>query len=240
MTPYYQERVSLEHFDGTIDFLLYLVQKNEVDIFDVPISQLTDQYLQKLSEYKNSKKNLDSGAEFLGITSFLLWLKSKSLLPKEEMETDEEEAFDPRFEIIHQLLEYSCFKDVAKDLSKREQRQNSFYTRGIKETPQPKKGLGVAHLSLEDLSQHFRAVWSKAQVAKGKIHEEEWLVADKVKYLKSRIKEEKKIAFTQVFSKKMVKGELIVTFLAILELMKLGKIMAVLIEKQPYLLEQIV
>lgn len=216
------ETFKLENYEGPLDFLLHLIQKKEIDIYQVSLKQITDQYLHRLSE--DLEWDVESGAEVIGQTAFLLWLKSKTLLPKHEQgSVVEEEELDPRFEVIHKLIEYCCFKEAAKNLSDREQTHQYFY-RGEVEVFEPKKPAGVHHLSLEDLGIVFSQILSKRNQQLGIITEEEWKVSDKIKLIKSLLKQTNNILFSALFDKEMSKNELIVTFLAVLELMKLNEI----------------
>lgn len=214
---------ALDNFEGPLEFLLHLIQKNEIDIYDVSIKRITDQYLAKLQEF--TEYNVDIGAEFIGSAASLLLMKSKSLLPKHEqqMEIQEDSEPDPRFEIIHQLIEYCRFKDLAKTLSEREAGQGAFFGRGV-DTPEPKKFLGIEHLSISDLASLFQQVLAKASPRKGNIHEDEWRVSDKIAHIRTLGNEIRKIPFATLFTAEQSKEELIVTFLAILELMKMGEV----------------
>lgn len=212
---------ALENFEGSLDFLLHLIQKSEIDIYEIPLHKITEQYLHRIRELISPA--VDSGAEFIGTTASLLLLKSKMLLPKQEQEEIIEEEIDPRFEIIHQLIEYCRFKEAAKEFSEREHKQNAFFSRGI-ENFEIKKNLGIEHLSMQDLASLFQHVMSKAISHQGLIHEEIWLVSDKIQLLRNSLKETRKIRFDAFFSPERCREELIVTFLAILELMKLGEL----------------
>lgn len=216
---------ALNNFEGTLDFLLHLVQKSEIDIYEVSLQQITKQYLLKLHEHLLTAPSVDVGAEFIGTAASLLWLKSKMLLPKHEQiaQTLEPEETDPRFEIIHYLIDYCRFKDAAKSLSEREESQSAFYARGNDNPTEIKKNLGIEHLSLQDLAQLFQQVVARAVVHIGLINEEEWLVSDKILLIRKLLRELKKIRFDVLFSSDQCREELIVTFLAILELMKLGE-----------------
>lgn len=212
---------ALDNFEGSLDFLLHLIHKSEIDIYEILLHKITEQYLVKLRELISPA--VDSGAEFIGTAASLLLLKSQRLLPKQEQTELVEEEGDPRFDIIHQLIEYCRFKETAKEFSEREQKQNSYFSRGI-ENLEFKKNLGIEHLSMQDLAALFQQVMSKATSHQGTIHEEIWRVADKIHLLRQCIKENKKIRFDAFFSSEHSREELIVTFLAILELMKLGEL----------------
>ncbi|HEV8051203.1 MAG TPA: segregation/condensation protein A, partial [Parachlamydiaceae bacterium] len=211
---------TLENFEGPLDLLWHLINRQEIDIYQVSILDITQQYL---STYKEFFAGLDRGAEFIGLAASLIWFKSKALLPKHEQqeEQNQEEELDPQFDIIHQLLDYCRFKQVAKELSEREQQQGSFYPRGI-EGSEAEKNLGIAHLSLDDLAELFQQILAKASPRKGTIQEEEWNVGDKIRYLCQWLVKQKKIEFITVFDPSMGRIELIVTFLALLEMMKSG------------------
>jgi segregation and condensation protein A len=214
---------ALENFEGPLDFLLHLIQKNEIDIYEIPLQKIMMQYLKKLGEV--IEPSVESGAEFIGTAASLLWLKSRMLLPKhEQMPTAEEDELDPRFEIIHQLIDYCRFKEAAKALLHREQQQSNFYLRGGEPLPEVKKNLGIEHLSLNDLFAAFNELMVRAESKKGSINEETWRVSDKIKLLRQTLKSHSKLGFLEIFSIERPKVELIVTFLAVLELMKLGEI----------------
>ncbi|MFQ5729057.1 MAG: segregation and condensation protein A [Waddliaceae bacterium] len=213
---------SLEMFEGPLAFLLHLIQKSEINICDVPIQEITNQYLQRIKDLMNP--SVDNGAEFVGTTAFLLWMKSKRLLPKHEQPIGEEENLDPSFEIIHKLLEYCQFKEAAKVLGEREQRQSVYHTRGVPDLPEAKKNLGIEHLSLEDLGDLFQQILERANNRKGQIKEEFWKISDKIQSIRQLLKETSQVGFERLFSSEHSRGELIVTFLAILELMKGGEL----------------
>lgn len=214
-----QYTITLENFEGPLEFLLYLTQKNELDITDVRLQLITEQFIKELKGAP-----LDVGAEFVGTLAALLWLKSRMLLPKHEQTLAgiEDEGPDPHFNVIHQLIEYCRFKEAGKELSHREQQQNAYYARGCGGNVEVKKPLGIEHLSLEDFATLFQDIMIKAKAHGGTITEEEYRVSDKIRLVKTLLKMRDAIPFTELFSCEMCKEELIVTFLAILELMKIG------------------
>jgi segregation and condensation protein A len=214
---------SLDNFEGTIDFLLSLVQKNEIDIYEVPIQDLIVQFLQKF--IKNEEENLEEGAEFVGATAYLIWLKSKKLLPTHEQDPLQlEESFeDPRFEVIHHLIDYCRFKQAAKELTSRQERQQGCYFRGI-EPPEWKKPLGIDHVSLEELSDLFKVMIEKASKENPKIHEEHWKVSDKLEFIRLAILQNSPLSLSSLLFPDKSRMEIIIIFLAILELMKSGEV----------------
>lgn len=214
---------TLENFQGPLDLLWHLISKQEIDIYEISIHTITEQYLDKCRLL--AAVSLDRGAEFIAVATALIWLKSKTLLPRQEQLNDTpsfDEENDPRFEIIHQLIDYCRFKQAAKILTEREQSQSSFYHRGAEEN-EAKKNLGINHISLDDLASLFQQILAKAVIHKGTIHEEIWRVSDKIKVLQTLLNRQHAIAFTTVFTTDKGRDELITTFLALLELMKAGQ-----------------
>ena len=218
---------SLDNFEGPLDFLLYLIQKNEIDIYNISLQKITEQYKEYIS--KQPGLSVDSGAEFVGLTASLLWIKSKMLLPKHDQEDGlGEDGFDPEFAIIHHLLDYCRFKEVAKQLADREQKQIGFYSRGVDNpVDNLKKPLGIEHLSVEDLAVVFRDIIQKAAASKGIIEGDIWQVSDKIHLIREILTKIDHVSLGELFLSGQCRDEIIVTFLAILELMKLGEIKVV-------------
>jgi segregation and condensation protein A len=219
------EIFALENFEGPLEFLLHLIQQNEIDIYEVSLQKITKQYLSK--QINKDKFDVDSGAEFIGLASLLLFLKSRMLLPKHEQPHDDNEDIDPRFEIIHQLIEYCRFKEAAKELSVREDYQSAFFGRGLDGPYEMKRNLGIEHLTLQDLAGLFKQIVARATLSTGQIQEEEWLVSDKIRYIRQSLNKLNELKFEDLFSVELCRDELIVTFLAVLELMKLGEIQVI-------------
>lgn len=215
------ETFSLMNFEGPLEFLLNLIHQEEIDIYDVPIQELTKQFLSKLLEWQ--EQQVDRGAEFIGTAAYLVWLKSRTLLPKHEESLPEwNEEEDPHFEIIHHLLDYCRFKQAAKDLSLRQEKQSNCFFRGVSPLEE-KKPLGIQHLSLEELTSLFKEMMNRTAAPKLQILEENWKVADKIKLIREMLHSCQPLIFDQLFMHKS-RLECIVTFLAILELMKIGDI----------------
>lgn len=208
---------SIPNFEGPLDLLWHLIQRDEIEIYEVSLHSIIEQFVRKKI---GVEIKLEKGAEFIGLAAMLLWYKSRALLPRhEQKEQLVEEETDPHFEVIHQLIDYCRFKQAAKTFAEMEQKQSIFYSRGAEET-EVKKSLGINHLSLEDLALLFRQILNKASAARGVIEEEMWLVADKIREIRALIKSEMQISFISLFHPGRVKQELIVFFLALLELMK--------------------
>jgi segregation and condensation protein A len=215
------DHFALANFEGPLDFLLCLIQKEEIDIYDVPIQEIIRQFMDKLKDWE---EGLEKGAEFIGTAAYLVWLKSKTLLPSLEQSFDsEEELEDPHFEIIHHLIDYCRFKQAAKELALRQEKQQACYFRGI-EVPEWKKPLGIDHISLEELSQLFKEMMSRAAQLPPPIQEENWRVSDKIRVIRRWLQENLSFPLALLLSPQQSRLEMIVTFLAVLELMKIGEL----------------
>jgi segregation and condensation protein A len=217
-----QETFEFENFTGSLEFLLHLIQKNEIDIFEIPLRRMTSQYLERFKDQEDAQ--IDQGADFIASAASLLWMKSKTLLPKhEQVEEEVLEIEDPHFEIIHHLVDYCRFKDAAKDLAERGDSQSVYYSRGI-EPSEIKKGMGLAHLSLTDLAALFQQALTKFSAQTKVVQEEVWRVSDKIRHLRVELKKSDRFLFADLLACACSRDELIVTFLAVLELMKLGEL----------------
>lgn len=215
----------LDHFEGPLDLLWQLIHREEIDIYEVPLHDIMRQYLQKAAA-SAADSHINAGADFIGWAAALIWYKSRALLPKHEQHetaAEEPEVGDPRFEIIHHLLDYCRFKQAAQLLTEREQQQSAHYVRGGEEIDTPKKHLGINHLSLDDLSVLFQQLLAKVSHKRGTVHEEEWKVSDKIHSLRQLLASEGIVLFTALFTPEKSRDEWIVTFLALLELMKIGE-----------------
>lgn len=216
------DHFSLMNFEGSLDFLLCLIQREEIEIYDIPIQELIEQFLIQLN--RDQEEGLEKGAEFIGTAAYLVWLKSKMLLPRnEQTESEEETIEDPHFEIIHHLIDYCRFKQAAKELTARQEKQQACYFRGI-DIPETKKPLGIDHVSLEELSGLFKEMMSKAAQARPLIEEENWRVSDKIRILRRMLQTKSAFPLMEIFSAHQSRTEIIVLFLAVLELMKTGEL----------------
>ena len=226
LTNLRQLHCSLDNYTGPLECLYQLVQRKEIDIRDVSLHHLADQCLQTLLEERDSF--LEVGAEFVATLAGLLWLKSRTLLPRPPL-LEEEEPLDEalNFDIIHQLLDYCRIKELAKQLKEQEAAQGSLYKKGVtphQPAPQPPQR-GIEHLSIEDLAQVFQQVSLAAQATpRQTIADEEWKVSDKIATIRHAVRQGEQLDVYDLFRPTRSKPELIVTFLALLELMKCGDI----------------
>ncbi|MBI5642397.1 MAG: segregation/condensation protein A [Deltaproteobacteria bacterium] len=215
--------VKLDIFEGPLDLLLHLIKKNEVDIYDIPIARITEQYIEYIDIMK--EMNLDVAGEFLVMAATLVHIKSKMLLPvDEEAVPEEDDGVDPREELIKRLLEYQRYKEAAKELAEKPVLGRDVFLRGphvsIEEL---EEGAGFMEVSVFDLMGALKDILAKAPKAKAAIAltAERFKIADKINYVMELVNREKSIAFTSLFENDATRGEIVVTFLAILELAKL-------------------
>lgn len=214
--------IKLPEFEGPIELLWALVQKNEVNVCNLDLKILVEQMASALGCFED---HLDLGAESIAHASNLLWIKSRTLLPKADME--EMTADDPanlQMAMLQKLVEYCRFKDAASHLSLREEKAAESFLRPATIIEGLKKPLGIEHVSISELAAVFQCVLEKAKGTLGKIEEEEWRVSDKMREIRTLLKQQEGIPFEILFSTERSKLELIVFFLAVLELMKLNEI----------------
>jgi segregation and condensation protein A len=221
-------KVKLEVFEGPLDLLLYLIRKNEVDIYDIPIERITKQYMEYLDLMR--MLDLEIAGEFLVMAATLMVIKSRTLLPVEERtEPMEEEGEDPRWELIRQLVEYKKFKDVAIHLQKREVLQeNIFARRPVELEARDDSSLDLGDLSIFDLINAFNETLKRAGGREDlrEIFEEKFTVSDKIQWILSLLQEEAKLLFSRLFEHAATRTEIVVTFLALLELIRMKQLRA--------------
>ena len=226
--------VKLQVFEGPLDLLLHLIEKNKIDIYDIPIVEITNQYMEYIKAMQ--KEDLNIMSEFLVMAATLLDIKCRMLLPKEVNEEGEEE--DPRQELVEQLLEYKMYKFMSYELKDREMDGDRimYKTASI---PDEVKGYVppvdldklLGDLTLVQLNRIFKEVM-KRQESKvdpvrskfGKIEKEEVTLPDKLDYVMEYARSHRKFGFRALLKKQSSKVQVVVTFLAILQLMKEGVI----------------
>ncbi len=234
--------VKLQVFEGPLDLLLHLIDKNKIDIYDIPIVEITNQYMEYINAME--KEDLNIMSEFLVMAATLLDIKCKMLLPREVNDEGEEE--DPRQELVEQLLEYKMYKYMSYELKDRQMDGE----RTLCKVPTiPEEVLEyvepvnldelLGDLTLSKLNRIFKDVM-KRQVDKidpvrskfGKLEKEEVTLPDKLEYVTDYAREHKKFSFRQLLTKQSSKTQIVVTFLAILQLMKEGTIF--IQQEQPF------
>ncbi len=226
-------KVKLDIFEGPLDLLLYLIRKSEVHIYDIPIAIITEQYLEYLDLM--TVLNLDIAGEYLVMAATLTKIKSKMLLPPIE-DGDEEEEEDPRAELMEHLLEYQHYKEVAFQLKSRELLEKDIFTRiqvDEQDAGDDSDG-GIIEVSLFDLVDALRKVIEKKDLPGNliEVNVERISVKDKMFEIVMHLKEKQEIIFQSIFDALTTRYEIIVTFLAVLELIKLRAVKV--FQVQPY------
>jgi len=211
--------VQLEAYEGPLDLLLHLIKKNEVSIADIPVALITQQYLETLEAMRNL--NLDIAGEFLIMASTLIHIKSRMLLPPEEGEEDDDEGEDPREELVRRLLEYERYKEASEDLSKRELLNRDVFTRTSATTLEFDPD-SLVKVSLFDLMAAFRKVLERLPEAE--VHQvtvEEISVREKMSFILAMLHRKTKVDFHSLFDDASSRMQVVATFLALLELIKM-------------------
>ncbi|MCF7689827.1 MAG: segregation/condensation protein A [Cephaloticoccus sp.] len=227
MVPDSDYRIKLQVFEGPLDLLLFLIRKSELDIYDIPIESVTRQYIDALHAMK--ELDLEVAGEFFVMAATLMEIKSRMLLPKGQHAVDpnaEEDEMDPRWELVHQLLQYKKFKDAANQLndliSQRNDQMDRFVSAlQVEAMDRPLKPVG--HI---DVWQAFNNVLRRLaeKLVVGEIRDEQITVADQMEYLLQRMQIEKTFSFSNLFPGKVTLRYLVATFLALLELTRLKQL----------------
>lgn len=228
-------KVKFEVFEGPLDLLLYLIKKQEVDIYEVNLTSLATQFI----EYIDTMRLLDLeiAGEFLVMAATLMYIKSRELLPVDlQPEVQEEdEGEDPRWELIRQLVEYKKFKDAAAELQELETVQENIFPRlpGRLEFEQEPLAPTRPEASIFDLVGAVNTIlqrFAKRDDARD-IFEDKWTVSEKIQLLMRSLGERPKLKFSEMFETAATRFEVVATFLAVLELIRLKQILAVQAEE---------
>ena len=221
-------KVKLEIFEGPLDLLLFLIKRDEIDIYDISIERITKQYLEYLQAFK--ELNVDLAGEFVVMAANLIYLKSRSLLPVDQQPPDEEaEEDDPRWELIRQLIEYKKFKEAAAQLHARELEQERMFARdggsaaALAETP-----LRLGEVGIFQLINAFQNVIKRVEAREDlrEIFGEHFTVSEKIDIILRRVADGGRLRFSELFGEIVSRVEIVVTFLALLELIRLKQIQA--------------
>ena len=217
--------IKLDVFEGPLDLLLFLIKKNEIDIYNIPIAAITEEYLKHLEVMKSL--NLDLAGEYLVMASSLVHIKSKMLLPVPEDAVEGEEE-DPRAELVRQLLEYKAFKEVALNLGNRSLLGRDVFKReGFPERELDVEDQQLVELNIFELIEAFQRVLStmkKEDIME--IEGERISLTDTINEILEKLGSEKDVTFTGLLGEGFSRRRLVYTFLAVLELIKLRLIRA--------------
>ncbi len=228
-------QVKLEAFEGPLDLLLHLIEKNQINIYDIPIVTITDQYLEYIDAMQ--QHDMEVMSEFLVMAATLINIKSKMLLPVEEPAEGEEEA-DPRAELVQRLLEYKMYKYISTELKDKQMDADKYFFKGSsipEEIRDYREPVDVSELlsdlTLSELHSIFESVLKKQEdkidpirSKFGKIEHEEINISGKIMEIQQYGFLHKHFSFRGMLEKQHTKNDVIVTFLGILELMKMGQI----------------
>ncbi len=214
-------KVQLENFEGPLDLLLHLIRVQELDIYDIPIATVTDQYLDYLQMMKELNVNL--AGEYLVIASTLILIKSRTLLPADVEAVQEGEAEDPRTELVERLLEHEKFKNAAQMLYSRETVELAVWPRGESEFEQDEKEAVSA--TVFDLVKAFHNMVERFKDnITVEVERETVTLESKIREVRGLLRVQSEVFFSFFFEKRLSKRHLIVTFVALLELVRLNEI----------------
>jgi len=220
-------KVKLEVFEGPLDLLLYLIKRDEIDIYDISIERITRQYLEYLQAFKELK--IDIAGEFVVMAANLIYLKSRSLLPLDQQPPEEDaEEDDPRWDLIRQLIEYKKFKEAAEQLHDRAREQERIFTRdggnvAISDAPLPLHEVGIFQL-IHAFQEVIKRVEAREDLQE--IFGERFSVSDKIEKILQRVADGTPVRFSELFGQIVSRLEIVVTFLALLELIRLNQVRA--------------
>jgi len=220
-------KVKFEVFEGPLDLLLYLIKKEEVDIYEVNLTKLATQFIEYVEVMR--LLDLEIAGEFLVMASTLMYIKSRELLPKDlQVQTeDEDEGEDPRWELIRQLVEYKKFKDAAAQLQVREIEQENIFPRLPIKPDFSQPAVAVKpDVSLFDLLNAVTAILKRITQREDlrDIFEDKWSVSEKIEQLNKIISEKSSVKFSELFASATSRSEVVCTFLALLELIRMKQL----------------
>ncbi len=219
-------KVKLEIFEGPLDLLLYLIKQDELDIYDISLERITSQYLEYLQAFK--ELNIDVAGEFIVMAANLIYLKSRSLLPVDQQPPEEDaEEDDPRWDLIRQLIEYKKFKEAAAHLQLRQLEQERIFSRpGAPPSELMAAPLRLGEVGIFQLINAFQNVIKRVEAREDlrEIFGEHFTVSEKIDTILQRISGGSALKFSELFAQIASRVEIVVTFLALLELIRLKQI----------------
>ncbi|PTX94672.1 segregation/condensation protein A [Opitutus sp. ER46] len=226
MVPDADYRIKLQVFEGPLDLLLFLIRKNELDIYDIPIESVTHQYIDAL--HAMQQLDLDVAGEFFVMAATLMEIKSRMLLPKGQQAIDpnaEDEEVDPRWELVHQLLQYKKFKEAAAALANLAETRQNLMERYISELSAEEQERPLRNVDRIELWNAFNIVLRRLaeKLVVGEIHDEVVTVADQMEWLLGRCRDQQSFLFSSLFPTGVTLRRLVATFLAMLELTRLKR-----------------
>jgi len=220
-------RIKLRVFEGPLDLLLFLIRKNELDIYDIPIESVTKQYVETLRTMQ--ELDLDVAGEFFVMAATLMEIKSRMLLPKGMHAVDpnsDDEEIDPRWDLVHQLLQYKKFKEAAAKLNELSVQRQNLMERFVSPLSSADAERPLKNVDRIELWNAFNIVLRRLaeKLVVGEIHDEQVTVSDRMEYILERTKTEKTFIFSHLFEGPITLRNLVATFLAVLELTRLKRL----------------
>jgi segregation and condensation protein A len=220
-------RIKLPVFEGPLDLLLFLIRKNELDIYDIPIESVTRQYIAALRAMQ--ELDLDLAGEFFVMAATLMEIKSRMLLPKGQHAIDpnaEDDDLDPRWELVYQLLQYKKFKEAAAKLAEMTAVRQNLMDRYVSSRAADSLERPLLAVGRIELWNTFNIILRRLaeKLVVGEIHDEVVTVADQMEWLLAKIQTERSFVLSRVFSEGVSLRRLVATFLAVLELTRLNKL----------------
>jgi len=219
-------KVDLEVFEGPLDLLLYLIKKDEVDIYDIPIETITTQYMNYLSLMRMLDFNI--AGDFIVMAATLMMIKSRMLLPVDERpELEDEEDDDPRWDLVRQLVEYKKFKDAASHLHDLQVHQENVFAAADEpvEVGSAESGVTLEDVNIFELLSALNTVLKRVEKEElAEIFPQEFTVADKIEVILESLRTRGRLAFTDLFNDMATRYEIVTTFLALLELIRLRQV----------------
>ena len=221
-----QYNVKIPVFEGPLDLLLHLIKENELDIYDIPIAIITRQYIDYIDLMK--ELDLDIAGDFLVMAATLVQIKSRMLLPVDEQQAEGEQPEDPRLELVYRLLEYKSFKEAALALKELGENRACALTRpseleeGQKPQEEQQQELALLDLDLFSLITAFRQILEKAPPELASIDRATLTVSDRISRIIQALEEQDTVRFEDLFDAGAPRSHLLVTFIAVLEMLKLG------------------
>jgi segregation and condensation protein A len=228
-------RVQLKNFEGPLDLLLFFIKRDELDIYDIPISYITKQFLEYLNLME--ELDLDVASEFILMASMLMSIKAKMMLPQKGSE-EELDEHDPRYKLVQQLLEYKRYKEMASKMGGIAEEAQKSHFRGYHEVDQVNKqasGEALQDVTMFDLMAAFRKVLAdiKKQEAVHRVEKIEFTVEEQTEYVLNRLQESGRTSFRSICIELKNRTQIVVTFLAILEMLKEHQINLYVEEEDP-------
>lgn len=216
-------RVQLKNFEGPLDLLLFFIKRDELDIYDIPISHITNEFLEYLHVLE--ELDLDVASEFILMASLLMSIKAKMMLPREDSDDEEMDESDPRYELVQRLLEYKRYKEMSEKMADMDEETRKQYRRGFLEADDVEKqatGEALQDVTMFDLIAAFKKVLQDIE-RKNVVHHVEKVsttIEEQAEFVLNRLQEKGRQSFMEVCSTLRNKIYVVVTFLAVLEMIK--------------------